>query len=542
MLGSTVGNYRITGELGRGGMGIVYLAEHAVIDRPAAVKVLIAKYCQDQTMLQRFINEARAAASIQHPGIVEVYDFGHCNDGSAYLIMEYLPGESLKQRLNRLGRLPVDQALQLARDTADILCAAHAANVVHRDLKPGNIMLVPQPGQHGAEQVRLMDFGIAKLVTDQQNRLTRTGTMLGSPAYMAPEQCSGAKHVDWRADLYSLGCVLFHMLCGRPPFLGNSITVIGGHIFEAPPRPSVFAPWVPGGVENVVLWLLAKKPEQRLSDARAVIAAIDSLGSSRADHASANPAFANPVGAADAATILALSSRPMPSSPDPTELEVQSGSVDTTPDIVSAASPEQNRAQSHRQGWRGMFYVAVAAAAITAVIITALVHSMGAPDANRSPDHPENTELGQVQPVQARPLPAAERTPALSPEDHPPASPPEPAKIAITIRSNPDGAAVYREVGDVRLGHTPYQHTMPPIAGELILVLRLDGHRDKIVAVPADKNSSILVELAAKKRRPTRARRSQPARKQPHKRAHQKRPGPADNVDTDVDTLNPFSK
>jgi serine/threonine protein kinase len=268
---SVIGGYRITDTVGAGGMGVVYLAEHEILKRKAALKVLLPEYSHDQEVVGRFFNEARASTAISHPGIVRVYDFGYQDDGSAFIAMEFLDGEALDHRLRRLGPMPVLPALRFAGQIANALAAAHGHGIVHRDLKPGNVFIVPDPQVPGGERTKLLDFGIAKFATpDAAGNHTRAGTIMGSPAYMAPEQCRGLPDVDPRADLYSVGCMLFEMLCGRPPFDGGGngpMAIMSSHLHDAPPVPSAIRPDVPPEVDALILYLLAKDPAQRYQTA-----------------------------------------------------------------------------------------------------------------------------------------------------------------------------------------------------------------------------------------------------------------------------------
>src|SRR5678815_5227560 len=224
MLGEVIGNYRIVSEIGKGGMGMVYRAEHVQLGRPAAIKMLHPQLSAEASIVQRFFNEARAASAIDHPGIVEIYDFGRHSDGRAYIVMALLGGESLGQRLARGPLLPQDGATIVAQACA-ALAAAHARGIVHRDLKPDNIFLMPNDLMPGGIQVKLLDFGIAKLADEQTAGFkTQTGALLGTPAYMSPEQCMGRADLDHRTDVYSVGCILFHLFCGRPPFLSDQGT------------------------------------------------------------------------------------------------------------------------------------------------------------------------------------------------------------------------------------------------------------------------------------------------------------------------------
>ena len=279
MLGTRVGNYRITAVIGEGGMGAVYRAVHEAIGRPVAVKLLLPEISNSRDMVARFFNEARSAASIKHPGIVEAHDFGFLPDGRAYIIMELLDGESLASRLRRPHRMPRSQVLHIARSVARALHAAHEAGIVHRDIKPDNIFLVPDPEVVTGERVKLLDFGIAKLGGDGAERgLTKTGAVMGTPTYMAPEQCRGAGAVDRRADLYALGCILYQMLCGRPPFVAEGAgEIIARHLYFQPEPPRSFDPDIAPPLEALVMTLLQKDPAHRPATALAVVEAIDRL-------------------------------------------------------------------------------------------------------------------------------------------------------------------------------------------------------------------------------------------------------------------------
>ena len=275
MEGRLIGQYRVTGVIGQGGMGAVYTAEHTLLGRPAAIKVLLPELSQKQEIVQRFFNEARAATAIRHPGIIEVYDFGWTSDGAAYLVMERLEGDSLERRMSR-GALAWPAALALARQIAGALGAAHAKGIVHRDLKPDNMFLVRDPEVPGGERIKLLDFGIAKLAGESsQANVTRTGQVIGTPTYMSPEQCRGVA-VDHRADLYALGCVLFELCAGRPAFVGEGAgDVLAAHIYLPPPTLGAAGVAAPPAVEQLLASLLAKQPAQRPPSTDAVIAAID---------------------------------------------------------------------------------------------------------------------------------------------------------------------------------------------------------------------------------------------------------------------------
>jgi len=265
VIGTTAGSYRIIDVLSVGGMGTVYRAEHTLIGRLAAVKVLHPELSANPEIVTRFFNEAKATTSIKHPGIVEIYDFGNLPSGHAYLVMEFLEGRTLAQRNKQRGALPEAEAAALLRAVCSALGAAHARGIVHRDLKPDNIFLVPDQDSSLGERPKILDFGIAKL-TDigLAGSATKTGAVMGTPTYMSPEQCKGTGDVDHRADLYSIGCMFYEMVCGRPPFTDRGAgELIGAHLFVQPEPPSQHGAHLSPDGEAVIMALLAKNPAQR---------------------------------------------------------------------------------------------------------------------------------------------------------------------------------------------------------------------------------------------------------------------------------------
>ncbi len=286
MLGQRLHNFAIIRLLGEGGMSSVYEAEHELIRRKVAVKVLRSELSVDGAQVQRFFNEARATSAIRHPNIVEVIDVGRLPDGVPYLVMELLEGESLAQRLERLGSLDIPLALDFAHQAASALEAAHALNVVHRDLKPDNLFLVPDQRVTDRELVKVLDFGIAKLRGELAAPPfdTLVGALLGTPPYMSPEQCRGLpEEIDERTDVYALGIILYEMICGRPPFVADGAgELMMLHMTEAPEPPSLLCPEIPEALELAILRALAKKREERwgsMAELNAELAAIaDTLG------------------------------------------------------------------------------------------------------------------------------------------------------------------------------------------------------------------------------------------------------------------------
>jgi serine/threonine protein kinase len=262
------GQYRVERLLGQGGMGEVYEAIHPQIQRRAAIKTLSSQLSSNPTLVTRFLNEARAVNIVSHPSLVNVYEFGQLEDGTPYFVMEYLEGETLHSRLRSVGGHGVDpvQAMQIIRQITSGLAAAHAKGIIHRDLKPANIMLVPDPETPSGERVKILDFGIAKILeTDgDDQRLTNTDSLLGTPTYMSPEQCRSAREVTDRSDVYSLGVIALEPVTGNQPFRGrNDIDTIMRHKMLVPPPIRDIQPAAPVELEQLVQRMLSKSPGDR---------------------------------------------------------------------------------------------------------------------------------------------------------------------------------------------------------------------------------------------------------------------------------------
>jgi eukaryotic-like serine/threonine-protein kinase len=276
------GKYEIVAPLGTGGMGTVYRARRVLIGDDVAVKVLHQKLTGDEKLVERFRREARAAAQLHHPNVVTIHDYGEARgaEGFAYIVMELVRGESLRELLRREGQLDSRRAVSLMRDVCAGVGAAHRRGIVHRDVKPDNIIVTPADEDSPAERVKVVDFGIAKLrdMTTESSTLTEAGTMVGTLFYMSPEQCKG-EPLDSRADVYSLGAMLHEMLAGAPPFTASSMTgLILKHVNEPPPALPADAD-APPALRAAVTRALAKSPDERPSDAaefaREIQAALD---------------------------------------------------------------------------------------------------------------------------------------------------------------------------------------------------------------------------------------------------------------------------
>ena len=284
MLGERIGNYRIIRELGSGAMGTVYLAEHEAIHTRIAVKVLHPHISKEENQVERFFNEARAVNQVRHAGIVKIHDVGFTEDRRAYLLMEMLEGESLAARLER-GRLTHAALCENARQIASVLAATHEAGIVHRDLKPDNIFLARDQELPAGERVKILDFGIAKLTGMlAPRRATLSQSTMGTPLYMAPEQAGDASKVDGRADIYSLGCIVFEMACGRRPFEASSILeAIEQHARATPPVVRSIVADVPRALEALVARMLAKAPRDRPQTMQELVAEFAALAATPPD-------------------------------------------------------------------------------------------------------------------------------------------------------------------------------------------------------------------------------------------------------------------
>jgi serine/threonine protein kinase len=258
------GRYRVIRPIGEGGMGSVYEAQHLILPRRVAIKILKPELARDQSFIDRFRREAIAASTVEHPNIISILDFGATEAGSYYLVMEYLEGTGLDDLLSRNTRLPLHRALPILLQVADALDCAHRRSVIHRDLKPENILLTEVRGQK--DFVKLLDFGIAKVQTPQYANLALTvkGQVFGTAEYMSPEHARG-EPVDGRSDIYALGCLAYELVTGDPPFLGNAVLVLQAHVRTPPPPPSskLREHHIPPALDALILRCLAKDPADR---------------------------------------------------------------------------------------------------------------------------------------------------------------------------------------------------------------------------------------------------------------------------------------
>jgi eukaryotic-like serine/threonine-protein kinase len=450
LINQTIGNYRVVKLLGEGGMGVVYLAQHPVIGRKVAIKLLHTALARDQDIVSRFFNEARAIHMIAHENIVEILDFGQTTDGQPYFIMEFLEGEALSDAVAR-GPMSPESVAIIGGQMCRALAAAHAKGIVHRDLKPHNVQLVAKPD--GLYHVKILDFGVAKILASPdgaQSVKTRTGSLMGTPLYMSPEQCKGAGTLDHRTDIYSLGVMLFEMLAGRPPFNAEGVgELFAKHMLEEPPSLLEFAPHVAPYMAAAVMRALQKEPRDRFESMeefrKALVGEVKLAGA---------PARAG-----------AARSSPMSTT------QAMSGKASTT---LSSASSEidGDLAPPHRN-WKVPGIIGgVAAAAILAFVAMPKGKQDAAPHA-------------------ALPAPA----PTIPVAPPPPVAPPAPRTVTLRFEAEPTGAHLFDKKAGKDLGEIPVELQVPKGTASADYVFRLAGYKDVSLAAKPNADRTLHVSL-----------------------------------------------
>jgi serine/threonine protein kinase len=507
MIGQAIGSYQIVAKLGEGGMGAVYLGEHQHIARKAAIKVLLPELSANAQIVARFFNEARATSLIRHPGIVEIIDCSVLPSGNAYIVMEYLVGESLGGHLRDSRRLPPSRAIFLTRHIADALAAAHGQRIVHRDLKPDNIFLMT--GSEAAP-IKILDFGIAKLMhTDARDGSyrTRTGSIMGTPVYMSPEQCRGSGEIDHRTDIYSLGCILFEMVAGRPPFTFEGFgELIQAHMSTTPPRLRSLDPNVPAALDDLVARLLAKSPDERPQTMHELVSALDAIGAAAPAPARASdrPVSSIPV----ARTVQGKPAEPAGGKPT-TQTTLGSGTGERIA-VVTGDSVLIPPRRSRAPLFAGLGLVAAAGLAVAfwanqrapeTPASSPVVAAAAAPAPEPVPPPPPAPAPPPATAPERPPVVAHEPAPALPAVAAPaPAAPaPKPAstprKVKVVITSDPPGADVCLSRDHRLIGRTKLEWNADRSTRSTRLLVRKRGYRGQAIVVDTDHDTQKVVTL-----------------------------------------------
>ena len=448
LVGMKIGNYNIIKQLGEGGMGAVYLGEHPLIGKKVAVKVLHDQLAQKKDIVQRFFTEAKAVNDIHHENIVDIVDFGQMKDDHGkevvYFIMELLEGDSLSARLKK-GLLSPQQAVHITVQCAGALAMSHSHHIVHRDIKPDNIYLV----RRGNDEhfCKLLDFGIAKLTGDdtQANTgMTRAGSVIGTPSYMSPEQCDGKGNIDHRADIYSLGIVLYEMLAGQVPFPGEGFgEVLVAQLTQVPTPPSQINPNVPAVLEQIVMRCLEKQKDlrfQTMDELRDALMNTDAYVPPRA-----------PTG------LMAII--------DPGAIPALGSPTGQRPTTLSGAAAEASSRPPAKKS-----PVALIAGLSGLIVVGGVVAAVMARSANNPPP---------VQPAQIAPPPVE----------------PKVESVLVLIDSTPQGATVLRAGQPTPLGKTPHEMKLKKGTPSFDVLLTFEGYKSETRTVSTERDRDVLVAM-----------------------------------------------
>ena len=475
-VGQTIGNYMITAKLGEGGMGVVYLAEHPVIGRKVAMKAIHPELARNPEVVSRFVTEAKSVNQIGNEHIVDIHDFGTTDDGEFYFIMEFLQGEALVDRLKRNAPLDLGRALAIATQVADALGSSHQHGIIHRDLKPENIFLITKG--HVADFVKVLDFGLAKLTQgdDKATHKTRTGSVMGTPYYMSPEQCEGRANIDHRADIYSLGVILFEMLTGKIPFGGEGYgEIIVKHITAAVPSPRAINPRLPPSIESIILRALAKPREERFQTMEEFGAALFAPESYTAPTIVAAARTPPPVstGIMDAAG----------ATPDGRVDSVVSGQVlfgNVNPEMRARSVPLPS---TFRHAVGEVTEEDAELSALTKPRKTGLVVAIVGAMAVAGLAAYYYTQRSSNEPPPSQAVTVA-----------PPATP---KKVRLSFKSDPAGAAVLRKDTNEQLGITPFSIDLPFTKTSIDFLFRKENFGDKIEPFVPTESGQVVVALIA---------------------------------------------
>ena len=499
------GRYAIEARLGEGGMGVVYKARHVLIDKPVAIKILRKEAAQDTASVQRFIQEAKSASKINHSNIVDITDFGVLPDGHAYFVMEFLQGPTLAQAIQG-GPMESARVCSIGAQVSRGLHAAHQKGIVHRDLKPENIFLLDREGQK--DYVKIVDFGIAKVGGGA--KLTQVGMVLGTPEYMSPEQATG-QETDHRVDQYALGCIMYEMLTGAVPFLGERpAQTLTKHVFEPVIAPRKRKPElnIPAPLEAVVLRTLEKKPEKRFPSMRELEQALMQVeqemkggrvviedaklltSGGGSGQMSTVPAAPQPPGSSGPQ----MAPAPAPVQPGffPAAAPPLGGSYPPTPGVMVApgVAPGGSLVRPTREGLevqktRQLRKVLAAVAGALTVVIVLLVYFLLSKDEAKTPTVPP------VKPLKVDTPPKVD-TPTVTPQVRIDTPPPPPATVSLLVTSKPPGADVVVD-GDVK-GITPVRFVHKRGA-TLALEVRKKGFESFTQELSPEKDEVVDVKL-----------------------------------------------
>jgi eukaryotic-like serine/threonine-protein kinase len=470
LVGTTIdGRYQVEKKLGEGGMGVVYLAKHAVIGSKCALKVLRGELTGEGEVSERFIQEARAAAAIGNDHIIQITDFGQLPDGAAYFVMEFLDGLALHDVIQNSPKMPAQRVLHIMTQCCEALAAAHQSDIVHRDLKPDNIFLVRKGTVD--DFVKVLDFGIAKVQAGEGGkRLTKTGMIFGTPQYMSPEQAAGSG-VDARTDIYSLGIIMYELLCGHVPFEADTFMgVLTKHLYEEPIPPRRLVPPVdmPQNLEAILLKAIAKKPDKRYQSMSEFAQDLRAVGEGR-----------TPDIVYDQMRDTATTTVPPPS---PTQ-------------VVGGKTAVWGRGDARSQSKPKWPIFAGLGAVVVLGAVAAILFLGGGGRGTEASANPGIKPVVAPIAVPEKKAPVEVATPpvpAKEPETPPVAA--APTVTAVKISSVPEGAELF--LGEALMGKLPFDLAKPKSGDAPIkYTLKLEGYAPREVVVSSSTPDTFQVEL-----------------------------------------------
>jgi eukaryotic-like serine/threonine-protein kinase len=451
--------YRVLKKLGEGGMGSVYLAEHTTINKKLAIKVLSPEYAHKQDLVDRFLQEARAASMIDQENVVEISDFGSTPTGSVFFVMEYLPGEDLSDTIKNTGPMAWERVKPIMLQICSALEAAHAAGIIHRDMKPENCFRLSRRGND--DFIKVLDFGIAKVTSDEGDggrALTRTGMIFGTPEYMSPEQAKGER-VDHRVDVYAVGVILYELLTGRVPFTADTFMgILTQHMFEAPPAPSAVLPTagITPEVEAIILKALQKDREYRFQSMSEMAEAIRAVGTGMS---AVNVVQENVAG------------------PSTGRIHYSTG--------VPVAHDDGDLRPPSRAG----LFIGGAVAAV--LLVAGGVFAFGNLG---SSDDADDSDASNAVVVTPEPEPSTDAADAGEPAEA--VVEPEPRTVAVTISTPGIDASIYDDRDNGLIGKSNSPLTLPFSAEPVSVLVRAEGFETELLQIVPDQDKAIDAQLA----------------------------------------------